>query len=551
MDPVPTSSPPSQTEPRSHLWTSLSTFVLAVLLVSWSLLRVSMPGVNEPHYLAKSRHYWNPDWGAGDLFLESSNPHLVFYATFGWLTEVASFPVAATIGRIVALSLLAIGWMKLGRAVTGSRLGAVTALPLFLVLHAFGNWSGEWLVGGVESKVVSYAVLFWGLGAWLDRQPLRAAAGLGLAVSFHPIVGIWGVVCGAFVEALCFVRRWFESPTETAESGNTGFQTRRSVMTAVAATFLGLLCALPGLIPALQSLRSSDPATTAAAVYLQVAHRLSHHLDPLSFPTESHRYFALLIVIWGLLLSAEPRRRADDSWRAFVIAALLIAGVGVFLAAGPRPMKLMPGYVWRVNLLRFYPFRLADLMLPMAVSFAGARWILSRWMPAFSRPQSAVTLREGQQALLLGTLLGAVYLISISIPGVDRNPSRLDADRREAWIDAATWIREQTSPTAVVHAVDVNWAVKWFMQRPEFVNYKDMPQDAPSIVEWNNRLWTIANWRIAAFADGRVSVNDLTDLHAQTGITYLICHNFGPINAEPAYQNREFRIYELRPAASE
>src|SRR6185436_15746287 len=76
--------------------------------LAYSLIRAPIPAVNEPHYLVKARHYWQPEWCRGDLFLESANPHVVFYQTFGWLPAVFRFETAALIGRMIALLLLAI-----------------------------------------------------------------------------------------------------------------------------------------------------------------------------------------------------------------------------------------------------------------------------------------------------------------------------------------------------------------------------------------------------------------------------------------------------------
>ena len=67
--------------------------VLAVLFFGFSLARSSIPGVNESHYLSKARHFWQPEWCRGDLFLESANPHGVFYAAFGWLTTKMSLRI--------------------------------------------------------------------------------------------------------------------------------------------------------------------------------------------------------------------------------------------------------------------------------------------------------------------------------------------------------------------------------------------------------------------------------------------------------------------------
>ena len=64
--------------------------VIAAVFLSFTLdsfARYPIPGPNESHYLCKAKHYWNPEWCARDLFLSSSNAHLVFYQTFGLLTR--------------------------------------------------------------------------------------------------------------------------------------------------------------------------------------------------------------------------------------------------------------------------------------------------------------------------------------------------------------------------------------------------------------------------------------------------------------------------------
>src|SRR5688500_7822436 len=65
-----------------------------------------VPDVNEPCYLGKTKHYWNPQWAAGDLYLESADAHAPFYWTVGWLTLLMPLPVLAWAGRLVTWALL-------------------------------------------------------------------------------------------------------------------------------------------------------------------------------------------------------------------------------------------------------------------------------------------------------------------------------------------------------------------------------------------------------------------------------------------------------------
>src|SRR4051812_31894375 len=75
------------------------------------------PDVGESHYLAKAKHYWQPAWCAGDLFLESQDAHGMFYWTLGWITRLCSLSATAWIGRVVSWLLLAWSWRRLSWAV--------------------------------------------------------------------------------------------------------------------------------------------------------------------------------------------------------------------------------------------------------------------------------------------------------------------------------------------------------------------------------------------------------------------------------------------------
>ncbi len=44
---------------------------LATFCVFWIYAGNQVPDVNEPHYWSKAAHFWNPELGRGDLFLES------------------------------------------------------------------------------------------------------------------------------------------------------------------------------------------------------------------------------------------------------------------------------------------------------------------------------------------------------------------------------------------------------------------------------------------------------------------------------------------------
>lgn len=517
-----------QVSARLSVWMWLSTYVG---LACWSFLRVPIPAVNEPHYLTKAKHFWDPAWCAGDVFLESSNPHFVYYLVIGWMTQFFSLHVVAVICRLLGLLVVSWGWTIWVSSFSSKPLTQLTTLVTFLLIHAAGNWSGEWLVGGGESKVFAYGFLLAAIGSFgasgpqgltAQKRIISAALNAGLAVSFHPIVGLWGIIAavGATLLELTFDR-------QTNRFTNTNLRTW---------IFAGCVCvvaALPGLIPAFQTLGGTAPDVQLKANLLQVGSRLSHHLDPMTFPKSAYRFYAMLILLW-LVMQKRSGHEADTDklwWRALVWSSIVIAVAGVVIAWGPRPLSEMAGYTWRVALLKFYPFRLADIMVPLAVSLTcGTLW--------------ADQIRSGKR--IVSTIaLALLFAFSIWLPGPDQNPSGLDAARDERFIAACRWINEHTEPDALVYSINEQFGVRWYSERAEYVNFKDCPQDAENLVEWNNRLWVIHRWKRASLADGTVNGDDLVNLHQTSGIDYLIVGRFGPVAANPVYRNQAFAVYSL------
>lgn len=509
-----------------EFWCAL--LILYVIFVGFSLLRVPVPGVNEPHYLCKAKYYWNPEWCAGDLFLESSNPHLVFYVTIGWLTRFLPLDEVAVVGRCLGLVPLAIGWQMLAFRLVGNHWASLISAGLFCILQSAGNWSGEWLVGGIESKVSAYGFLFWAIAQALALRLPSSALLAGIAISFHPVVGVWGALATLLATCAFVAATRYEDWRPSLPN----------LKTWCISGLLFCLTASPGIVLAGIAVFEGEPDESRIATYLQVSHRLTHHLDPMNFPKHAYRYFFGLIVLLLLLQPATGNPRRWRWWNFLVGASLLIALAGFIAGWGPRPLKEMPGYEWRMTILKFYPFRLADILVPVAVCLVSASR-LTHWI----REKCSSRGLSNGMLLLLSLVMTWTGLI---IPGSETNPSRMTATKRQNWVAACQWIREHSDSTAKIYSFDNQWAVKWYAQRPEYVNFKDCPQDAASIVEWNERRWVISRWRTGAIADGKISLDELDELSRLTGTSIFVCDRFGPFEASPDHRNADFRVYKVR-----
>lgn len=595
----------------------LLVFISFALIAS---IRAPIPGVNEPHYFTKARHFWDPSWCARDPFLQSANAHYVFYSTFGLLTRIFSFDATALVGRILGWGLLASGWCAVSSRISKHRGFGLWSAWIFLGLATIGNWSGEWVVGGIEAKIISYACAWWSLAS-LYGQPgnasfprgqnaanqffaslctsnsVRAAAWAGVAVSFHPVVGIWHT--GALLLAAITMQRF----------SNCLKQFHSLITSAV----VWMLLAAPGLIPALVMIRDAKPEQAYAADFIQVFHRLNHHLDPFKFRVESYVFYGAMIVFilvghllrWMSIANAlDSRQRllpakelrathwsseasistengstseieqrgtrqsdAETLLFRYVMIAVGVALAGLVLRASPKiaawllSLNALPGFQNHLTAvvkyenhlakwLKFYPFRLADVMVPMAFAMQSAKWLDSMFACKASG-EKPVWDRQSRP-LIAWFLLGGICAGTIfgSVLGA-RNDSRLNPELFGDWQAACHWLRRETPADALCFVPAQGFGLKWYAERAEFVSQKDCPQDAAGIVAWNDRFRSIAKWSNQQSGEG-YSKAMLRELHEITGIDYVITPVIGsklaPFPIEPIYQNQSYRIYRLDDA---
>ncbi len=515
--------------------TLLPILCLWTAFLGYSFCHAPIPGVNEPHYLTKSLHAWDATWCAGDFFLESSNAHLVFYRTIGVLTLVTSFATSALIGRVLAYGLLALAWQQLCTQLTGDRWSGCLAGAVFLLLASIGNFSGEWLIGGVEAKVFAYGLVFSGIAFLLGGRLWQAGLMLGAGVAMHPLVGLWAIVAMSMAVAWSWPGEVRRQGFAATVSSVQAFFSQRAIIPAI---FLFAGTAAWGIVPALTSVLSADSKLSIQANYIQVFYRLPHHLDPMRFKTAAYVGYGILGgVAWlfnGLLRDKSDSGRPLKFLSRTIVCSGIIAATGVLIGLGPRPPVEMPYYEFRMNLLKFYPFRMFDVVLPVLVSIQtaillGDRRLLSVLLPRKSR------------AIIAAVCFGAALYLNAGRGSIDR---MTDAQRSD-WVKLCVWVKENTLTNALILTPKESRSFKWFAQRPEYVAFKDCPQDAAGIVEWNNRLKFLKKWGESNWNGTSYSAAVTSQLHETTGITHLVSNRWGPFDAPVVYENGTYRIYQL------
>jgi hypothetical protein len=606
----------------ANRWLSLAEialiFVLFALQGAWPV-----PDVNEPHYLGKAAHYWNPAWIQGDFFLDAADSHHVFYFTCGWLTLWLPLPAAAWTGRIVTWLLLAWSWRRLSVAIlspSGATAGlsssadrtslrapdnsvsvnghsegtalldkpAVapgnTLLPrfgwsiltaaLFAMLNERLQMAGEWIIGGFEAKGFAYVFLLLGLEALVKNRWNRAWLLFGAGSAFHPVVGGWAVVAAGFAW-LFLGKKCYSSfprsgvgtqvpdaPASKEQYAAASSTARPKLVSMLPGLFVGFLLSLPGLLPALALNRNLDADTIHRANVIYVFERLKHHLDIFQFKLEFVGWFAELTLCYLLLClmvnriaGKELHQELPDNTTAdrgcmritnlqcFVAGVLTIALIGILIDATSFYDR-----VFAAGLLRFYWFRLADVAVPLGTALIATVWIQQKLSA-----KSIGAKIGGFAALGLAVISAGIHFGSYLPVRFDLPPARADRLANvAAWQDACRWISENAPGDARFFTPRLSQTFKWHARRAEVATWKDIPQDAASLVEWRRRIQDLFvtgdpqpqfRWRDSAAEMGPEQLEALTEKYRAD---YIITPVAAPLGkAAVLYRNEGYLVYRI------
>jgi len=569
--------------------------VFAVFLIQGA---APVPEVNEPYYLGKAIHFWNPDWVRSDFFLDTADTHIVFYLTFGWLALALSPQVMAWTGRLLTWALLAWAWRRLSYALVPRPWFAVLTAALWVLLIERCHMAGEWVIGGVEAKGFAYVLVLLGLEALVHNRWNRVWLLLGAASAFHVLVGGWSVVAAGWAWLAQGGEKGTGSFCAQHPQGPLGKRClspfpRPTLLSMAPALIGGLLLSLPGLVPLLLLNRGVDQETMDYANLIYVYARLPHHLVIDMMPLSYVLRFAALIgffLLLGLLgregeAPAEPRNGGDSTnngsaarhtsstrqrmgseagdsthplacasslydgmqrFRAFVGGTILIALVG----AAITPIQFYDRQLGAA-LLRFYWFRLADVAVPMGVAL-GVGWLIAtRWE---ARPRlSTAWLSVAATVAVLHVGSHAIERMSPIPPPADRSLDYV------AWRRACDWIvtSGEVPPDARFLTPRMSQTLKWYTGRAEVGNWKEVPQNARGLVAWWKRMHDLHAtghqhpdyyWH---YSLTRLRPERLRRLAREYEADYLITRSQPWLPFERLYANRSYAVYRLAPSRAE
>lgn len=543
--------------------------ILVLFALICLLAAEQVPGVNESHYLPKAKHLFNRDFCPGDLFFESHDSHGLAAGVAGALALGLPLPAVAWIGRILSWFCLAWAWQRLRIAIGIHWIVGAFALGSWYFAIDYGNWAGEWAIGGFEGKSLAYPCVIVALSELFRDRWARVWIWLGFAVAWHPLAGGWA--------GLSFGLAWLCMPGLLQRA-------RSQAIWLALATGLGLV----GVIPAALGLNSPNQVGNLVASQIHVYRRLAHHQCPSLFAIDRHIAGGAslgLLVAATLLAFVTFRKRTRDELRRDPVAWLLTIGwISVlFSAIGLLIDRIfsLPNPILASQLLRFYWFRWSDIAVPLAwtltfwkVTEAGFRFsdpTIGEASPSATLSPNAGQVRTAwQKWAAAGQVLGGSLLIFLTIQHTQANFARkhppaddilmaapmtraIDTDRYIDWLAVCDWAKKNSPTDSLWFTPEHQQTFKWYAGRAEVVCWKDVPQDNASVRMWYERLILCRQPRNKKDERVEWKSEQLIELSKQYGFKWVLVDRGTQVNAlhnlEFMYpietQNKSFAIFRI------
>lgn len=437
--------------------------VLAVLaFISFKLLLDdNMGGTNEVDVLPLAKQYADPTWIPGEWYLnQPSGYRLLFETLFGRLIVAWGFLATSLVGRLMCYGLTALGLVLIGRRLGLSLPLLLLAVGLFLYTdRTQGAVAFEWLLGGLEAKSVAYGLVLLALALMLEGRYRCMALMLGLATSFHVLVGGWTflVVVGWLAV------RWNR------------LQSIRYI-----ALLLGIYLAASVVVirPVLEQLFTTLPASLVTPSYIYVFLRLPHHLNPLAWSSNRWINPTIYLLVLALSICSLRRQQFDKLSEQNIACRSLCEFTLISLVPFILGLAIAP-FDSQGRLLQYYPFRLGDVMLPLNTCLLFACAL-----------QQTFTGRAGRVLILICVLLltGACSVQFVTFQEqffALRQFPQLDPEFKAL----CNWVRKSTPTDATVVSPPVDFVeFTWLAERPTIAKFKLLPQTKVGILDWYERL---------------------------------------------------------------
>lgn len=451
--------------PKLRQW--LSTAFCLLLAISWLALLRDILRFNESGKLALAHQQVDPSWLPSDWYLSIPQSYQwLFQQIAGFLVVELHDPIAAIVIRLLGYACLSLALARVALQLQLSPLLITLAVVLFA--HDQSVIAGEWMIGSSEPKTFAYAALLMAYALWRERCWAWSGLLLGLACSFHVLVGIYGASALAVLVLARFRGSW------NLQAWCRGSLAFGFPALALSPTFIERLNGPAAEAPLFGKGAGVEPSAEFIYVYL----RNPHHLVPATWTGHQWLHAVALLMLFSgaamLCLRSDWRRPGFPSMACadlilWTLATALFALLGLIISPLDHNGTFLKAYLFRVPdtlvvlvswllLLRGLPVRFVRVWpaaLLMLLLVIGGAW--APWGPAFSESLANRFTSSPEQLEL--------YVWLRDLPHHDRLILTPPSDFEDLSNQA---------------------------RQPKLVQFKQVPTGSAAILTWYHRLTALA-----------------------------------------------------------
>jgi hypothetical protein len=474
-----------------------------------------VPSNNESLYLLQLAKFWNPNLLANDwTFSGPLTSHFGFNLVFGPLTLLFPLEVVGWIGRTLSWSLILVALLQFGRHFR-IPLWTITGSILLWLLYRQSIVGGEWILGTFEAKCIAYGLLFFSLNGFIRQRLIWASVLLGLAFSFHPVVGLWGALAVGF----------------------TLIALRYPIAALIKSGCYTVLFALPGLIPLLMTPFRSGAESADVWRFLALV-VIPYHFDPFYFAA-SGKHILLLAI---LLCFNWIHFTLDRSNHALRFLVLFQAFLGLFFGLG-----FFARFIDSYQFLMLMPCRLFPVLLPLCF-----------FLHLMSALHHCSSLKAGKGLLMVGFLALAIFgnPLDLFVETVKKHYS-MWTRQEEDWEKAFKWVAKNTSINSIVISPPWRGESFYLSQREQIASWWVPRFDR--LTEWRERLELLAGDVSSVKPEttkarmdhmihnyNHLRKADIESLTEKYGANYLVSST--EYNYPTLYESGTYKVYSLTRA---
>ena len=435
-------------------------FIIFLLIVIKTLTTFYIP--NEVDILPFARQFSDSNWLQNDWYLNLEFTYRnLFNIILGPLVSWLGFDIGKFVGRFLVYLFLAIAIYNFFKTI---RLNFVIGLlVVFFFLDHQSIVAAEWIVQGVDTKTVAYSFVIFSWAALIRKRYLLAFACIGASTSFHPLVGVYAIYCS--VLAILANKEW-----------------RDDWHILIKQSWPFFITGIFGIWTIIESQLQSSDVDSNRTWWIYTVYRHPHHLLPSSWHDEYWIIkLSLAIFLFGAVFTI-GKSRALRFLAAYALASvsLFLIGLGIY-ALG------------EINLLRFYWFRFPDVIVPfMSLILFGI--ICKDFLKVlenkfFSLPRiRTYSGKDLEKRIRSIATFVAILVIFATASKSTFYRIKSEINDRSSTRDMELWIAKYTPKDSVFlinPKIDTFYV---FAQRSVFVTFKHVPQSAPDIIEWYERI---------------------------------------------------------------